>query len=134
YLIEVLETRHPRSTLVSALAATTVIVRGPKPLKVVRELGIDKALAAPEPNTWRELLTFLDDRRGGFDLSGKSVAVQEYGARNQDFLAALRERGAVVTPVPVYRWELPDDLQPLREAIQAVAADPSPVLLFTSAT
>src|SRR5712692_4866014 len=40
YLMELLETHHPRSRLVAALAATTVVARGPKPVKALRELEV----------------------------------------------------------------------------------------------
>src|SRR5712691_4535774 len=40
FLAEVLETRWPRARLVAALSALTVIARGPKPVKVLRELSV----------------------------------------------------------------------------------------------
>jgi uroporphyrinogen-III synthase len=36
--------------------------------------------------------------------------------------------------VPVYRWALPDDLEPLQAAVRAVAAGELDVALFTTAT
>src|SRR5271169_3383904 len=39
-LFLVMETRHARAALVAALGRTTVVVRGPKPTKAVRELGL----------------------------------------------------------------------------------------------
>ena len=79
-------------------------------------------LTAPEPNTWREVLSALDDKQQEFTLSGKRVAVQEYGASNPDLLAGLEDRGARVTRVPVYQWALPEDLAPLEAAVRAIAA------------
>ena len=38
------------------LRRTTIVVRGPKPVAALRELGLTPNVAAPEPNTWRELL------------------------------------------------------------------------------
>ena len=35
--------------------------------------------------------------------------------------------------VPVYRWALPEDTQPLQQAIRAVAAGEVDIVLFTSA-
>jgi uroporphyrinogen decarboxylase len=134
YLAEVLECRHPREAIVSALSATSVVARGPKPLKALRDLGVEGVISVPEPNTWREVLEVIDGRPAGLVLEGQQVAVQEYGVSNPEFLAALRHRGAAVTPVQVYRWALPEDVEPLRAAIRAVAAGTSPVLLFTSAT
>jgi uroporphyrinogen-III synthase len=62
------------------------------------------------------------------------VAVQEYGESNVELLDGLRARGAVVTSVPVYRWALPEDLEPLRAGIRAVASGDVSVALFTTAT
>jgi uroporphyrinogen decarboxylase len=87
----------------------------------------------PEPNTWRDVVASLD-AASGVTLSESQVAVQEYGAENNELLQALQRRGAVVTRVPVYRWALPEDVGPLREAITAAADSAEPVLLFTSRT
>src|SRR5688572_12610753 len=106
--------RGTRKAFVDALAETIVVVRGPKPLAVMRELQVPVWLTAPEPNTWRELLAALDERRSELSLDGLNVAVQEYGASNPDLLAGLEARGARVTRVPVYQWALPEDLEPLQ--------------------
>src|SRR5205085_1155593 len=80
--------------------------------------------------TWRELLAAL----AGITLAGKRVAVQEYGVANPELVAGLETRGAIVMPVPVYRWALPDDLAPLREAVDRIRSNSVDVALFTSAT
>jgi uroporphyrinogen decarboxylase len=136
-LIEVLETRHSREKIVQALVGTTVVARGPKPLKVLRELKVPVTIAVPEPNTWREVLEELDDNLPAgpraFKLRGSRMAVQEYGVTNSDFLAGLKERGIDVLRVPVYQWTLPQDLQPLRDAIQSLVEGRAKVVLFTNA-
>ena len=123
-----------RKRLIDALKETMVVVRGPKPLAVMREIGVPVFLTAPEPNTWRELLAALDDRKSELSLDGLNVAVQEYGASNPDLLAGLEARGARVTPVPVYQWALPEDVEPLRKAARASAEGELDVALFTTAT
>jgi len=131
-LLEVLETRHAHEKIVQALAGITVVARGPGPVKVLRELNVPITIAVPEPNTWREVLEELDENPCGFTLAGSRVAVQEYGVPNEAFLAALKERGVEVRRVPVYQWTLPRDLQPLREAIQALVEGRAQVALFTN--
>src|SRR4030095_9429964 len=102
-LVAVVEqARGSRDAFVSALGRTKVLARGPKPVAGLRELALTPWLTAPEPNPWREVLSALDDTQREFSLSGKRVAVQEYGASNPDLLAGLEERGARVTRVPVY--------------------------------
>jgi uroporphyrinogen-III synthase len=98
---------------------------------VLKEVGLIPALAVPEPNTWRDLLSELDRTLA---IGGRRVAVQEYGARNEELLAGLRQRGARVTTVPVYGWALPEDTAPLRAAIERVVAREVEVALFSSAT
>src|SRR5690606_1984500 len=83
-----------RAPFVEALGATRIAARGPKPVAVLRELGLAPWLVAPEPNTWRELIAALDSRRDEVPLRGVRVAVQEYGASNPSLLGALAERGA----------------------------------------
>jgi uroporphyrinogen-III synthase len=123
-----------RKRLIDALKETIVVCRGPKPLAVMREIDVPVFLTAPEPNTWRELLAALDERKSDLSLDGLNVAVQEYGASNPDLLAALEARGAKVTPVPVYQWALPEDVEPLRKAARAIADGTLDVVLFTTAT
>ena len=130
-LFAVMETRHARAPLIAALAKTTVVVRGPKPTKAVRELGLEPAIVAREPSTWREL---LDDLAKQIRLDGKRIAVQEYGVSNRDLIAGLEARGARVTTVPVYRWTLPTDRGPMCAALKAIAAREADVALFTSAS
>jgi uroporphyrinogen-III synthase len=133
-LLEVVDHAGRRDAFLAALASTTVAVRGPKPAAVLRELKIDPWAIAPEPNTWRELLAVLDARAPERPLRGARVAVQEYGASNPDLLSGLEQRGAHVTRVPVYRWALPEDLEPLRAAVHALANGEIDVVLFTTAT
>ena len=123
-----------RKRLIEALKETVVVCRGPKPLAVMREIDVPVFLTAPEPNTWRELLAALDERKSELSLDGLNVAVQEYGASNPDLLAGLESRGAKVTPVPVYQWALPEDVEPLRKAARAIAEGELDVALFTTAT
>ena len=121
----------PREELGRLLGAVSTVARGPKPIAALRELGVTPTVTAPEPNTWRELLDAIDER---LEIAGRNVAVQEYGEENPELLAGIRERGAVVLRVPVYRWALPEDVRPLREAIRKILAAEIDVALFTSAT
>jgi len=128
-LFKVLETRHERAAIVAALEPIVTVARGPKPVAALRTLGLSPTLTIAEPNTWRELLTALATRA---PLAGKRVAVQEYGVTNRELSASLEARGATVTVVPVYRWTLPEDREPLRAAIKIIAAGDADIVLFTS--
>ncbi|MDO8433683.1 MAG: uroporphyrinogen decarboxylase [Candidatus Binatus sp.] len=128
-LFQAIETRHPRGLIVEALKKVTTVARGPKPIRAMRELGLEPTIVVPEPNTWREILNSVSARG---DLNGQRVAIQEYGASNRELIAGLEARGAIVTVVPVYRWALPIDRAPLRAALEQIAAGEAEVALFTS--
>jgi uroporphyrinogen-III synthase len=131
-LVNAVEAVCPRPQLAAALALTKVVARGPKPLAVLRELQVPVWVAAPEPNTWHEVIAALDGRAAEFPLSGARMAVQEYGISNPELLDALRARGAVVTQVPVYQWTLPEDTGPLEKAVTALCDGSVDVVLVTS--
>lgn len=129
-LVEVLQTRHPLDAIKSALNRVTTVARGPKPVFALKELGLSPTLTVPEPNTWRDILQTLDKSK---PVQGLRVAVQEYGVPATDLLEGLRQRGAIVTRVPVYRWALPEDTGPLKLALDSILEGRVDVLLITNA-
>jgi uroporphyrinogen-III synthase len=131
-LLNTVAGEHGLEAVTRALAATRVVARGPKPLAVLHELGVPIWATAPEPNTWREILAALDAAVGGSDVTGARIAVQEYGASNAALLDGLRDRGAQVTAVPVYRWALPKDVEPLTRAVHALVQGEIDVVLLTT--
>ncbi|QDT56669.1 bifunctional uroporphyrinogen-III synthetase/response regulator domain protein [Caulifigura coniformis] len=130
-MFDVLTTRMSREDVVAEMNRHPVCIRGPKPAVVLRNWTVRIDHRAPEPNTWREVLTILD--ANAVPLSGTTVAVQEYGKPSIELYDELRRRGATVVTVPVYRWELPADLEPLKDAIRRCVAGEFDALLFTSA-
>ena len=128
-LLDVLSKVSHAEEVLFALSKITVIARGPKPLDALKQKGISRAIHVPDPATWRDVLAVMD-RHGS--LQGKTVAVQEYGASNEELLNGLSERGAKVLRVPVYRWTLPDDTEPLRRALHAIIGGHADIILFTN--
>jgi uroporphyrinogen-III synthase len=129
-LFEILHSRHAKDDIKSALKDTVLIARGPKPVAALKALGFRPTLTVPEPNTWVDVLSTLDEYR---PVRGLRVAVQEYGLSNPDLLEALKQRGADVFPVPVYRWALPEDIAPLKQVLGEILAGNVQVLLVTNA-
>jgi uroporphyrinogen-III synthase len=123
---QIIETRWPVGTFADALRKLTVVVRGPKPMAVMREWNVPVAITVPEPNTWHEVLAAIDGR------AERRIAVQEYGRPSDELIAGLRQRGADVTTVPVYQWDLPEDCGPLRTAVQKLANGEFEVILLTT--
>src|ERR1700730_4011876 len=131
-LTRLVEAHDLRPKFVEALRRVKIVARGPKPMAALAELGVPVTAAGPEPNTWRELLAALDARADFLPLKDSRVHVQEYGTTNQELLDGLKERGAIVTRVPVYEWALPADTGPLREGVQAVVNGRIDMAFFTT--
>src|SRR4051794_39850967 len=85
--------------LVGALGRTTTVIRGPKPARALRALGLAPQLRA-EPATTEGVVALLS----GLDLRARRVGVQLYPdapSRLTDFLASV---GAVPDPVTPYAY------------------------------
>lgn len=128
-LVKTVSTKYDLKDFLSALKKTTIVARGPKPVAALRELKLKANIVVPEPNTWRDILSTLENET---NLKGKKIAVQEYGISNKEFINALRRKGAKVTKVPIYKWALPEDIGPLKEAIKSIASGKEDIALFTS--
>ena len=125
-LMKVLATQFETQQTVEALRQITRVARGPKPAAALRDIGLRPDIIAPEPNTWRELMASIEGR------PERRIAVQEYGRPNEELVDALRAKGAEVTQVPVYTYELPEDVEPLRSAARQLAEQVVEVTLFTT--
>lgn len=129
-LVEAVASDYPREKLAAALGRVTLVARGPKPVAALKELGLQPTIIAPEPNTWREILSELDTKVA---LRGQRVAVQEYGMTNPELISGLEGRGAEVVRVAVYRWALPEDTTLLRAALRDIIDGRAEIALFTNA-
>lgn len=129
-LLGAVERHVDRQRFLNSLADITTVARGPKPVAAMREVGLTPTFRVPEPNTWRELLSTLDQFA---PVANQVIGLQEYGKPNPSLVAGLEARGALVINVPVYRWDLPEDIRPLEENVRALARGERDVALFTSA-
>ena len=126
FLRDVVVSHSSAERLGAALRRVTIVSRGPKPLPILRELGARAQIVVPEPNTWREIVEAVAAR------PERRIAVQEYGRPNLEMNAALENLGASVTPIVLYRWELPTDVVPLQTAARRLARRQFDAILFTS--
>jgi uroporphyrinogen-III synthase len=129
-LFEVLQTRYPLAEIIEALKKTIVVTRGPKPLGVLKAMGVEANITVPEPNTWHDVIATLDYYR---PVQGLKIAIQEYGVSKPEMIEDLKKRGAEVFSVPVYRWALPEDTRPLEAAIEDVINGRLDVMVVTNA-
>ena len=131
-LIKTVSAHMDREKFLSALRSVKIAARGPKSSSALREFGIPITVVAAEPFTWRVLVQALEEEFGS-DLTGMNIAVQEYGTSNPELLTALAEKSISITRVGVYQWALPEDVQPLREAVIALAHGHVDVVLLMNA-
>jgi uroporphyrinogen-III synthase len=131
-LIKTVSEHIEREKFLNALRSVKIAARGPKSSSALREAGIPITIVAPEPFTWRVLVQAMEEKFGS-DLTGMNIAVQEYGTSNPELLTALAEKSVSITRVLVYQWALPEDVQPLREAVVALAHGHVDVVLFMNA-
>jgi uroporphyrinogen-III synthase len=115
-------------TLRARLNAAHLVARGPKARGAARAAGIAEDWAPPSESS-DEVLDYLLDR----GLAGQRVAVQLHGEPQPDFCAALRQAGAEVLEIPVYRWGPPTDLAPLRRLVDLITGRLVDAVTFTSA-
>lgn len=131
-LVKTASEHMDREQFLHALRKVHIAARGPKSSSALRELGIPIAVVAPEPFTWRALMASLEAKFGP-SLNSMNIAIQEYGTSNPELLTALAERSISITRLPVYQWALPEYVQPLREAVIALAHGHVDVVLFMNA-
>jgi uroporphyrinogen-III synthase len=111
-----------------SLGRAHVISRGPKATGAVRACGL-REVFSPASEANDGLLAWLLDR----NLAGRRVALQEHGAPLPGFVASLRERGAEVISVPVYRWLPALDSGPVMSLIDSLVRRDVDAVTFTSA-
>jgi uroporphyrinogen-III synthase len=116
-----------RAALVSALARTRILARGPKVVGAVAETGLPVWFTEPTGQSAAMLARLVEE-----PLAGAHVAVQLPGAEQPDLLATLAGAGAETTPIAVYDWTWPDDLRPALRLVRAVADSQLSALAFTS--
>lgn len=129
-LIATLATQIPKEKIIKMLSQQKIIVRGPKPATVCNLHGIPIALKASEPNTWKEIISGIQNN---FVIHSKKILIIEYGTSNEQLISALTELGAQIHTLSVYHWSLPDDLKPAREVIEHIIQKKADYVLFTSA-
>src|SRR5438105_3718116 len=72
FLVQVIEKAIPREEFLKAFSQLKLVVRGPKPVAALKEMGLVPTLIASEPNTWKEVLSAIDQN---LEIKGKKVFV-----------------------------------------------------------
>ena len=112
----------------ACFAGSELLTRGPKAKGAVRAAGLAEAWSPDSEASDEVLAKLLAD-----GVRGRRVAVQLHGEPLPEFCSALREAGAEVLEVPVYRWQPADDVRPLRRLVEQAVAGQVDCITFTSA-
>lgn len=113
--------------VVAALAPIRKIVRGPKPTRVLRGLGLSPDITAEEPTSAGLMATLA-----GLDWRGRRVALQLYPAQTDEMAEFFVRAGAEVETVLPYRYASDEEDRQVVEAIRLMAAGEVDMIAFTS--
>ncbi|QKW06796.1 uroporphyrinogen-III synthase [Streptomyces sp. NA04227] len=114
--------------LLGMLERVELLARGPKVKGQIRAAGLTETWS-PSSESMAEVL----DRLLEEGVDGRRIAVQLHGEPLPGFVESLREAGAEVIGVPVYRWMPPEDIGPVDRLLDAMLARQVDAVTFTSA-
>lgn len=113
---------------VQRLGTVRKISRGPKPVRALRELGLNADLPAETPTTEGVIAAL-----SSLDLSGHRVGVQLYpDSAHAKLLGFLADAGATVDSVLPYVYASATDDRRVVELIERLAAGTVDIIAFTS--
>lgn len=113
--------------LLDVLDGAALYPRGPKAVGALTTAGLEPV--------WRAATArYVDVVEGLRELGveNMTVAVQLDGAGAAGLCEQIEAMGADVVRVPVYRWSLPEDMEPAERMLRAVAAGRIDALTFTA--
>jgi uroporphyrinogen-III synthase len=128
FLVAEAESMGVKEDFLNELGKLTIVVRGPKPVTALRQLGVRIDVIPGNPTT-EGVIEALRNR----DLQGRHVGVQLYGTPNLQLVSALEARGANVTPVQVYAYGTASDLNAVSALIGRMLDGQIRIVAFTSA-
>ena len=116
-----------REAFVAALHQHRIIVRGPKPVRELKNLGIAPAKIASPPTTDGVIQALQ-----GESLAGVTVGVQLYAPTNPPLITYLTSAGATPQTILPYVYAPASDAGRVTELIDILAAGSVDAILFTS--
>ncbi|HVY22976.1 MAG TPA: uroporphyrinogen-III synthase [Steroidobacteraceae bacterium] len=117
-----------RSPFIERLAAVRKITRGPKPARVLRELGLATDIMAVAPTTQGVIESLKE-----LDLKDRTVGVQLYGGvPNPALIDYLRSAGAKTSIVSPYVYADAIDDEQVHDLLKKMSDGAVDVIAFTS--
>lgn len=131
-ILSCIERHQPslKPQFVDALGRVSRITRGPKPAKVLRELGMKPQIAADPPTTDGIIASLR-----ALELRGRRMGVQLYGTEpNRPLIDFLESAGAVVSSVAPYVYADAADEHAVRGLVDRLCNGAIDAIAFTSST
>jgi uroporphyrinogen-III synthase len=113
--------------VIAGLRRTRKIVRGPKPAKILRSIGLSPDVTAEEPTTAGLIATL-----SALDLRGHRVGVQLYPGGEDLLTGFLSEAGAEADPILCYRYASGEEDEQVVHLIDELVAGAIDLIAFTS--
>jgi uroporphyrinogen-III synthase len=126
-LMHFAENEGLRDVVLTALARTRTVTRGPKPVKALKEIGLVPGRVADAPTTEGVIAALRQE-----PLAGKAVGVQLYSESNPPLTEFLAAAGATAYPVLPYVYAPATDAGRVLDLIDRMAGNEVDVLVFTS--
>lgn len=117
-----------KPAVIDALKRVRTIIRGPKPARALRELGLSPGISAATPTS-----EGVVDALASQDLQGRKIGVQLYPAEGARWIVStLEDRGAIVSAVTPYRYASDAETSEVAATIHRMAAGEIGMIAFTS--
>jgi uroporphyrinogen-III synthase len=126
-LIGFAERAGMREEAIAALRTAKIIVRGPKPVAALRELGLSPTKIAPAPTTEGVIQTLE-----GETLCGQTIGIQLYSESNEPLTNFITTRRGNYRTVLPYYYAPAADADRVSEMIRKMAAGEVAAIVFTS--
>ena len=116
-----------RQDVITSLGKTKTITRGPKPVRALRDIGLEPTMVAQSPTTEGVIATLKSE-----PLQGKTVGLQLYSEDNPAMRKFLMEAGTTVHAVQPYIYAPAADADRVANLIERMAQGTVDAIIFTS--
>lgn len=116
-----------RDAALAGLRKTRKVTRGPKPVRALKEVGLNPDIVAESPTTAGVLASLARE-----SLAGKVVGATLYGEPNPELVAGLEAAGATVKTVLPYLYSPASDADGVADLISSMARGTVDAIAFTS--
>lgn len=116
-----------RNQVIASLSTCDIWCRGPKAASATKNLGLAVGWQSP-----RELAVEIAERMAETGLTDKQVIVQLDGTSGQNLVQVATDNGAKAIGLDVYRYQLPEDREPVAQLINGVIDGSIDAVTFTA--